>query len=156
MEAKRDTFLLPVHVNQARAVNSTHDPFRTLVITLISQNTTNVNTRRAFENLCQKFPIAPKPLAKASVEEIEDCLRVGGLYRTESKVLKDVSHILLQRYDGSLDFIYSLPMKEARKTLVDLPGVGPKTADVILFCFVPQNQPCQSIPTCLGSRRDSD
>ncbi len=71
----------------------------------------------------------------ASVEEIEDCLKVAGLYKNKSKVIRDVSRIVLQRFSGSLDFIYSMSLDEARKTLMDLPGIGPKTADVVLlFC----------------------
>ena len=103
--------------------------------TVISQNTADANTRRAFENLSQKFPITPEALAAAKVEEIEDCLRVAGLYRNKSRVIKDVSRIVLQQFHGSFDFIYSMPLDEARKTLMDLPGIGPKTADVVLlFC----------------------
>jgi endonuclease-3 len=105
------------------------------VITVISQNTADANTRRAFENLRKKFPITPKALARARVEEIEDCLRTAGLYRNKSKVIRNISRIVNQRFDGSLDFVYFMPMDEARKTLMEFPGVGPKTADVVLlFC----------------------
>ena len=122
-------FTLPEGVNLAR------DPFRTLIVTVISQNTANVNTHRAFENLSKRFPITPEALGTASVEEIEECLKVAGLYKNKSKVLRDLSRIVLQRFSGSLDFIYSMSLDKARKTLMDLPGIGPKTADVVLlFC----------------------
>ncbi len=116
-------------------VLSNKDPFQTLIVTVISQNTTDTNTARAFNNLSSLFPITPQALAKANVEEIKEALRVAGLYRNKSRVIKEISHIILQKFGGSLDFIYSTPFEKARNILLSLPGVGPKTADVVLlFC----------------------
>jgi endonuclease-3 len=58
---------------------------------------------------------------------------VAGLYRNKAKVIKALSCAVLKNHKGSLDFIYSLPLEEARRTLMSLPGVGPKTADVVLL-----------------------
>lgn len=111
------------------------DPFKTLVRTIISQSTAEVNTRRAFERLSAKMPITPKSLAEADSRDIEDALRVAGLYRNKTLVLKRVSRIILEDFNGKLDFIYSMPLKKAREKLLSLPGVGPKTADILLlFC----------------------
>jgi len=113
----------------------TDDPFKVLVRTIISQSTAGVNTRRAYENLSRKMLLTPKSLAEADVKEIEDALFVAGLYRNKSKTIKKVSQMILQEFNGSLDFIYSKPLKEARERLLRLPGVGPKTADIVLlFC----------------------
>jgi endonuclease-3 len=110
-------------------------PFNTLIVTMISQNTADRNTRRAFENLSSKFRITPEVLANTSTTQIEQCLKVGGLYRNKAKKIKQMSKMLLEEYDGSLNQILSLPLEEARKMLMQLPGVGPKTADVVLlFC----------------------
>jgi len=115
--------------------SSTRDPFQTLIVTVLSQATADKNTARAFENLSRRFSITPEALAKASVEEIENAIRVGGLYKNKSRVIKTISHLILEQFNGSLDFIYSLPFEEARKILLNIPGVGPKTADVVLlFC----------------------
>jgi len=113
----------------------TGDPFKILVRTIISQSTAEVNTRRAYENLSRKMRITPKSLAEADIREIEDALLVAGLYRNKSRIIKRVSQVILQELNGSFDFIYSKPLKEAREKLISLPGVGPKTADIILlFC----------------------
>jgi len=118
-----------------RWTRSTGDPFKTLIITVLSQATADKNTARAFENLSRRFSITPEALAKASVEEIENAIRVGGLYRNKAKVIKAISRIILEKFNGSLNFIQSLPLEEARKILLNIPGVGPKTADVVLlFC----------------------
>ena len=125
----QDNFSIP------RWARSTRDPFKTLIITVLSQATAYKNTARAFENLSERFSITPEGLAKAGVEEIENAIRVGGLYRNKSRVIKAISRVILERFNGSLDFIYSLPLEEARKILLSIPGVGPKTADVVLlFC----------------------
>lgn len=118
-----------------RWTNSNKDPFQTLILTVLSQATADKNTSGAFKNLSKKFSITPKALAQANVEEIEEAIRVGGLYRNKSRVIKAVSQDILEKYKGCLDFIYFLPLEEARKILLRLPGVGPKTADcVLLFC----------------------
>jgi endonuclease-3 len=125
----RETFTLP------KWTTSHDDPFKTLIVTIISQNTADKNTERAFENLSNRFKIAPEVLANAATSQIEQCLKVGGLYRNKAKTIKQTSRILLEKYEGNLKQILTLPLEEARKTLLQLPGVGPKTADVVLlFC----------------------
>ena len=125
----RGNFVLP---SWAR---SNRDPFRTLILTVLSQATADRNTARAFRNLSRRFSITPETLSKAEVEDIENAIRVGGLYRNKARVIKAISRMILEQHNGSLDFIYSLPLEDARKTLLALPGVGPKTADIVLlFC----------------------
>ena len=123
----RRTFTLP------KWTTSNDDPFKTLIVTIISQNTADKNTERAFENLSNRFKIVPEVLANAATSQVEGCLKVGGLYRNKAKAIKQTSKILLEKYDGNLNRILRLPLEEARKTLLQLPGVGPKTADVVLL-----------------------
>lgn len=113
--------------------SSRRDGFQTLIRTVLSQATANRNTARAFGNLSRRFPITPEALAEADEKEIEKAIRVAGLYRNKSKVIKALSHIILEGFNGSLDFIHSLPLEETRRLLMSLPGVGPKTADVVLL-----------------------
>jgi len=116
-------------------VTSHKDPFKTLIVTIISQNTADRNTAKAFENLSKNLQITPETLANAETSKIEECLKVAGLYRNKAKTIKQISKIILEKFDGSLKPILSLPFEESRKTLLQLPGVGPKTADVVLlFC----------------------
>ena len=109
------------------------DPFETLIVTIISQNTTDKNTARAFKNLSSKFKIDPETLAKTDVRKVEGCLRTGGLFRQKARAINEVSRTLIQEWKGSLDSILSLPIEGARRELLQLPGVGPKTADVVLL-----------------------
>ena len=139
LQILQDTVAVP------KLVKPKCDPFETLVITIISQNTADTNTARAFENLSKQFEVTPQALSKAETSKIEACLHVGGLYKSKAKTIQTVSKIILQKFDGSLKPILSLPLDQARKTLTDLPGIGPKTADVVLlFCA---NQPTIPVDT---------
>jgi endonuclease-3 len=109
------------------------DPFKVLVRTVISQSTAEANTRRAYQSLSLKMSISPKSLAETEVTEIEDALRSAGLYRNKSRNLKKVADLILERFNGFLGFIFTSPMEEARTKLMSLPGVGPKTADIVLL-----------------------
>jgi len=129
LQILRKTFTMP------KWIASTRDPFRTLIVTIISQNTNDRNTAKAFERLSKLFQITPEALANAETSQIEECLKVAGLYRNKAKTIKQLSKIVLEKFHGNIKPILSLPFEEARKTLLQLPGVGPKTADVVLlFC----------------------
>jgi endonuclease-3 len=129
LQILRKTFTMP------KWITSDRDPFETLIITIISQNTAGRNTAKAFENLSKQFEITPEVLADAETSQIEECLKVAGLYRNKAKVIRQISKIILEEFHGNLTHVLSLPFEEARKTLLQLPGVGPKTADVVLlFC----------------------
>jgi len=125
--------ILRAHFPVPQLSDIVSDPFKDLVRTIISQSTAEANTTRAYENLSRRLPMTAKALAEADVSEIEEALKVAGLYRNKSKVIRHVSSLILERFDGSLDFVYSTPLDEAREKLVSLPGVGPKTADIVLL-----------------------
>jgi endonuclease-3 len=125
----RNAFTLP------EWITSDKDSFKTLITTIISQNTADRNTARAIENLSRNHPITPEALANAETNRIEESLKVAGLYRNKAKTIKKVSKIILEEFHGDFDSVLSLPLEDARETLMQLPGVGPKTADVVLlFC----------------------
>jgi endonuclease-3 len=127
LETLRTAFPMPKWASSSRT------PFKTLIVTIISQNTADKNTARAFENLSNKFEITSEALAKAKTSQIEECLKTAGLYRQKAKTIKQVSRIVHEKYRDDLNRILELPIEEARETLLQFPGVGPKTADVLLL-----------------------
>ncbi|MBS7614985.1 endonuclease III [Candidatus Bathyarchaeota archaeon] len=124
---------LKAHFGVPQLVGVENDPFNLLVRTIISQSTAEANTQRAYQNLSRKFSIEPKVLANAEIAEIEEALKVAGLHRNKARVLKRVAAQVLEKFNGSLSFIHDLTMENARRELMRLPGVGPKTADVLLL-----------------------
>jgi endonuclease-3 len=108
------------------------DPFKNLVITVLSQNTSETNTVRAYKGLSSEFEVKPDVLAKADVNKVKEAIRSGGLYNVKSKRIVELSKIVLERFQGDLNPILALPKEEAKKKFMELPGIGDKTADVLL------------------------
>ena len=109
------------------------DPLSNLVLTILSQNTTDANRDRAFAALMGRFPTL-ELLAAAPPNAVEDAIRVGGLARAKAKaILGCLSRIHRERGGYSLDFLGGMPRDEARDYLTSFPGVGVKTANVVLL-----------------------
>jgi len=108
------------------------DPFKNLVLTVLSQNTSEVNCIRAYKGLSAEFEVKPEVLACAREDDIREAIRSGGLYNVKAKRIKELSKVVLENFGGDLTIILSLPKEEAREKFMELPGIGPKTADVLL------------------------
>lgn len=109
------------------------EPIRNLILTILSQNTTDANRDRAFARLMERFPTIPR-LAAARVDEVERAIHVAGLARGKAKAILHVLDRLKKERGGwSLDFLTDMPLSEARAALTSFPGVGVKTANVVLL-----------------------
>jgi endonuclease-3 len=110
------------------------DPVSEIVATILSQHTSDTNSERAFAQLIKSFGTLEQ-VAKADVRSIETCIRTGGLANVKAPRIKNALNIILQER-GSLDvrFLKDLPLDQAKQWLKDIPGIGPKSAAVIL-CF---------------------
>ncbi len=105
-----------------------------LVYTILSQHTSDVNSGRAYDSLMTTFG-SLDAIAAAPPSEIEDAIRQGGLARQKSVTIKAALNRVreeLGSYD--LSFLAEMSLDEAKSWLKRLPGVGPKTAAIIL-CF---------------------
>ena len=111
----------------------TNDPFRSLVGTILSQNTNGRNQSNAHDRLEEMIGITPQNLADAPIEAIAAAIRPAGMYNQRSRVLKRVSKEVIERFHGTLDKVVKKPFPDAREDLMSLHGVGPKTADVTLM-----------------------
>jgi endonuclease-3 len=112
----------------------THDPLGELIATFLSQNTSDVNSDRAYTALRATFPSWDDVLA-AHPDELARTIRSGGLANLKSQRIQSILRGLLARHGSlSLDFLEQLPMPAARALLAEFAGVGPKTiACVLLF-----------------------
>ena len=110
-------------------------PFQTLIHTILSQNTNDRNSDAAMRKLRKRYKISPAVLSRASVPSLIPLIRSAGLYRSKAPRIKKVSEIIRNDYGGRLRPILDLPYDHAKEKLMELPGVGPKTADILLaFC----------------------
>ncbi|MGD2176623.1 MAG: endonuclease III [Anaerolineae bacterium] len=110
------------------------DPVATLVNTILSQNTNDVNRDTAFERLRKRFPTW-KQVRDAPEEELVEAIRPAGLGPTKAPRIQGALRTITEQEDEiRLDFLRDMSTEEARAWLTDLPGVGPKTAAIVL-CF---------------------
>jgi len=107
-------------------------PFETLIHTILSQNTNDRNSDAAMTKLRKRYRITPSSLSRANVNILIACIRSAGLYTLKGPRIIQVSRIIQRTYDGSLNSILKLPYLEAKEKLMEMPGVGPKTADIVL------------------------
>lgn len=107
-----------------------------LVLTILAQNTADVNSYRAFTALRARYPDWDAVLA-APTDELEDVIRPGGLAPTKSRRIQHVlAEVKAAHPDWDLSFLGQVPLEEARSWLISLPGIGRKTASIVLlFCF---------------------
>lgn len=110
------------------------DALAMLVNIILSQATSDANSRRTFENLQKRFAGWEAVLA-ADESEIAEAIRLGGLANQKAKVIKNLLRQIKEtRGRLSLKFIEKMPDEEARKFLSQFRGIGPKTvACTLLF-----------------------
>ena len=108
------------------------DPLEELVLTILSQNTSDVNSGRAWESLRARFPTWEQ-LAAARPREVEAAIRVGGLAKVKAPRILAVLREIRDREGGfDLSWMQGAPDEEIEDYLSSLPGVGPKTVAVVL------------------------
>ena len=97
--------------------------FQLIVAVALSAQTTDKSVNQVTPALFRKYP-DPASLAAADVSEVEACLKRIGMYRTKAKNIIGMAKVLTAEYDGQVPEDYD--------ALVSLPGVGRKTANVVL------------------------
>jgi endonuclease III len=110
------------------------DAVSELVLTILSQNTADTNSFRAFTALRERYRDWDEVLA-APTDELEEVIRPGGLAPTKSRRIQHVLAEVHAATGGSWDlgFLGEWPLLEARDWLTSLPGIGRKTAAIILL-----------------------
>jgi endonuclease-3 len=110
------------------------DPLSELIQTVLSQNTADVNSDRAFASLVARFGGDWEAVRAAPTEAVADAIRHGGLAEIKAARIKSILDALAERC-GELDltFLRETPLEEGRGFLRALGGVGPKTAACVLL-----------------------
>ena len=124
-------------------------PVDELVLTVLSQNTNDRNRDVAYHRLRERFPTW-EDVRRAPVADVEDAIRPGGLAPTKAVRIVE---ILATLAGDDLGWMAEAPIEKARDYLVDLPGVGRKTAAcVLLFSFGRHDVPVDTHVYRVGTR----
>jgi endonuclease-3 len=97
--------------------------FELLVSTILSAQCTDVRVNMVTPVLFGRWP-TPADLARAPIEQIEKVIQSTGFFRNKAKNIKSCAQVLCEKYDGAVP--------QQIEQLVELPGVGRKTANVVL------------------------
>lgn len=122
------------------------NPFEILVACILSQRTRGVNTEKAVKKLFSKAK-TPTQILRLESGEIERLIKSTGFYRQKAKRIKQICRILIERHNSKVP--------NERDKLLELPGVGFKTADVVL-CYgfgiptIPIDTHCNRISKRIG------
>ncbi|MCS7135589.1 MAG: endonuclease III [Nitrososphaerota archaeon] len=114
--AERYGIQAPVHLDSL-------DPFKVLVGTVLSHRTRDEVTDLAFRRLFSKYKNVEE-IANAPLDDITRLIKPVGFYKEKAKRIKEIAKLILERYGGQVP--------RSRELLMELPGVGYKTADIVL------------------------
>ena len=113
---------------------SRFDPISELVFTILSQHTSDLNAFKAYDKLIEAFGSWERVI-EGDTEDIAQAIRIGGLSRIKAPRIKAVLQDIREKCGGlDISFLREMPLEEAKLWLRQLPGVGPKTAAIVL-CF---------------------
>jgi endonuclease III len=124
-------------------------PVDELILTVLSQNTNDRNRDVAYMRLRERFP-SWEAVRRAPEEEVEEAIRPGGISKIKASRIKAI----LDDLDGDeLEWIAGAPMEDSRERLVELPGIGRKTAAcVLLFSYGIPDVPVDTHVFRVGAR----
>lgn len=99
------------------------NPFQILILTILSARTTDRSVNAIRDRLFSRYP-RPKDLANADPRDVEDIIRPLGFYRAKARNIMATSRALIEQFGGRVP--------EKMEDLLSLPGVGRKTANIVL------------------------
>lgn len=108
--------------NRPWAIRS--DPFRTLIATILSAQTTDDQVGGVTSELFRRYP-RPAALARAKPADVRRIIKPVGLHQAKAKNIIATARMLVERFGGKVP--------AAREKMIELPGVGRKTANVVLI-----------------------
>jgi endonuclease III len=109
------------------------DPLDELILTVLSQHTSDVNAERAFADLRRTFPGGWLQIVDAPSRAVADAIRSGGLADSKAPRIQAILQEVRDREgDFDLSSLRAMSDADARDYLITFPGIGPKTAAVVL------------------------
>ena len=115
------------------AYNLDRDPFAVLAAIILSQNTSDKNSIKAYHRLREEVGVTPEAILAVDEERLVEVIRAAGLPRQKARALKALARLVAER--GGSGWLLREDPWRLREELLRLPGVGPKTVDVFLSIY---------------------
>ncbi len=137
----------PPHISRKKWKEINRTPFTTLVSCILSLRTKDEVTDKASINLLKNHD-SPEKILLLTEDKIRSLIYPVGFYKTKSKKILDISKIIIEKYNGEVP--------EDFDELLTLPGVGRKTANIVMVYghkkngYLPIDTHCHRIPNRLG------
>lgn len=110
------------------------DILGTLIATILSQSTNNANSSRAFGQLVDTFEGDWDQIRRAPTDEVAQAIQIGGLARQKAPRIQAIlEKVYAERGDYSLEHLREWGVERAQRYLLEMKGVGPKTAAFVLM-----------------------
>ncbi len=110
------------------------DAMHELILTILSANTNDVNSGRAFRTLMEKYGGDYDAIRTAPVDEIKQAIRVAGMYNQKApRLIQTLEMVWAERGAYNIDHVAKMTVTEGEAYLSRFPGVGHKTASIVLL-----------------------
>ncbi|BEP16666.1 endonuclease III [Pyrofollis japonicus] len=114
----------------AERLDGDKHPFAVLAAIILSQNTSDKNSIRAYMRLREEIGVSPEDILRAPLERLKEVIRPAGLVNNKAMALKEAARRIIEA--GGEKILLEMPWRQLREFLLSIPGVGEKTADVFL------------------------
>ena len=121
--AKKAVNLLKMEYPDSICTLDFKNPHQLVVATILSAQSTDERVNQITPALFRKYK-SPKDFAEADLEELQEYIKTAGLYRNKAKSIRNSMKMVVEEFDGKIP--------KTMEELIKLPGVGRKTANVIL------------------------
>ncbi len=130
------TILAHERLNEVYGVQEIYgraDPMHELITTILSHRTTHANEEIAYKTMRARFP-SWEAIRDAPLPELIDAIRMATYPEVKAPYIQQVlTRLFEEKGEANIDFLHDLSTESALKWLTDLPGVGPKTATLLLL-----------------------
>ena len=129
-------YVLLVERYGARPLKPRREPLHELISTILSHRTTQHNEALAYDRMWKRFG-SWKAIRDAPIKDLVEAIVPSNFAEVKAPYIKGtLSRIIEERGEASIDFLADLPAEQGVEWLMSMPGVGIKTASlVLLFCF---------------------
>ena len=121
----------PIH--RGKRPDTERERLEIVIGAILTQNTNWKNVERALENLNRKNMVDVGRLAESNQSYIASLIKSAGYYNQKAKRIKDFSRFLIKKYEGKTSKLFNQNIKDLRRTLLSISGIGPETADSIIL-----------------------